>query len=79
MRETFEINRNYMDRIRARNSTTTFLVSIRLNMYESNEELLERKKEGGEKEKNWLDPWSINNARETSWKALARFSPITRR
>lgn len=48
-------------------------------MYESNEELLERKKEGGEKEKNWLDPWSINNARETSWKALARFSPITRR
>lgn len=47
-------------------------------MYESNEELLEeeeKKIRGGRKEKNWLDPWSINNARETSWKALAPFLP----
>lgn len=43
-------------------------------MYESNEELLEEKK-GGRKEKNWLDPCSINNARETSRKALAPFLP----
>lgn len=47
-------------------------------MYESNEELLEEEKktrEEGEEKKIGSIQWSINNARETSRKALAPFLP----